>query len=189
MDQRFYDAVLSSPVIAAVKDMEGLEDCLSLENIQVVFLLFGDLCSIPGIVDKAKDAGKIVMVHTDLISGLASNKEIAVDFLHTATKMDGIISTRPNFISRARELGLFTVLRLFVIDSMALAGVNKLENVKPDFLEILPGVMPKTIHKITQATHIPLLAGGLIAEKEDVMAALSAGATAVSTTDRRVWRM
>lgn len=189
MDQRFYDAVLSSPVIAAVKDMEGLEDCLSLENIQVVFLLFGDICSIAGLVDRVKNAGKIAMVHTDLISGLAANKEIAVDFLHRTTRMDGIISTRPNFISRARELGLITILRLFVIDSMALAGISKLESVKPDFLEILPGVMPKTIKKIAQTTHIPLLAGGLIAEKEDVMAALNAGAMAVSTTDRRVWRM
>ena len=124
MDQRFYDAVLSSPVIAAVKDMEGLEDCLSLENIQVVFLLFGDICSIAGLVDRVKNAGKIAMVHTDLISGLASNKEIAVDFLHRTTRMDGIISTRPNFISRARELGLITILRLFVIDSMALAGIS-----------------------------------------------------------------
>ena len=43
VDQRFYDAVLASPVIAAVKNMEQLEECLTLENIQVVFLLFGDL--------------------------------------------------------------------------------------------------------------------------------------------------
>jgi len=43
LDQRFYDAVLASPVIAAVKDPAQLEDCLALENIQVVFLLFGDL--------------------------------------------------------------------------------------------------------------------------------------------------
>ena len=31
--------------------------------------------------------------------------------------------------------------------------------------------------------------GGLIAEKEDVMAALNAGVMAVSTTDQHVWRM
>ena len=69
MDQRFYDAVLASPVIAAVKNMEQLEECLTLENIQVVFLLFGDLCSIADIVARAKDAGKIVMIHMDLITG------------------------------------------------------------------------------------------------------------------------
>ena len=189
MDQRFYDAVLASPVIAAVKDMVQLEECLTLDNIQVVFLLFGDLCSIADIVARAKDAGKIVMIHTDLVTGLSSSKEIVVDFLHTNTRADGIISTKPNFIRRARELKMFTVMRLFVIDSMALAGISKLESVKPDFIEVLPGVMPKTIRKIAQTTRIPLLAGGLIADKEDVMAALGAGAMAVSATSREVWRM
>ena len=189
MDQRFYDAVLASPVIAAVKDLEQLEDCLTLDNIQVVFLLFGDVCSIGEVAAKAKDAGKIVLVHADLISGLSSSQEIAVDFLRRNTRVDGIITTKPNFIRRARELKLFTVLRLFVIDSMALAGIGKLEGVKPDFIEVLPGVMPKTIRKIAQTTRIPLLAGGLIADKEDVMAALGAGAMAVSATSGEVWRM
>ena len=189
MDQRFYDAVLASPVIAAVTDMDQLEECLTLDNIQVVFLLFGDLCSIADIVARAKDGGKIVMIHTDLVGGLSSSKEIVVDFLRANTRADGIISTKPNFIKRARELKMFTVLRLFVIDSMALAGIDKLEAVRPDFIEVLPGVMPKTIRRITQTTRIPLLAGGLIKDKEDVMAALSAGAMAVSATSRDVWRM
>ncbi len=189
MDQRFYDAMLASPVIAAVKDMAQLEDCLTLDNIQVVVLLFGDLCTIADVVAKAKDAGKVVLVHVDLISGLSSSQEIAVDFLQQNTRVDGIITTKPNFIRRARELKLFTVMRLFVIDSMALSGISKLESVKPDFIEVLPGVMPKTIRKIAQTTRIPLLAGGLIADKEDVMAALGAGAMAVSATSREVWRM
>lgn len=189
MDPRFYDAVLSSPVIAAVKDEEGLEDCLGLEHIQIVFFLFGDLCSIPGLVARVKDAGKIALVHTDRISGLAQSKEIAVDFLRANTRLDGIISTRPNFIRRARELDLFTVLRLFAIDSMALAGIDKLEAAKPDFLEVLPGVMPKTIRRIVQTARTPLLAGGLITDKEDVLSALAAGAVAVSSTNPEVWRM
>lgn len=189
MDQRFYDAVLASPVIAAVKDEEGLADCLTLEHIQVVFFLFGDLCTIPELVGRVKDAGKLALVHTDRISGLSQSKEIAVDFLKASTRLDGIISTRTNFIKRARELELFTVLRLFAIDSMALSGIDKLELARPDFLEVLPGVMPKTIRRIVSTAHTPLLAGGQITDKEDVLAALSAGAVAVSTTNPEVWRM
>ena len=185
MEQKFYDAVAASPVIAAVKNMEGLEQCLATDSIQVVFLLFGDICSIGDIVARVKQAGKLAMVH----AGLSGSKEIAVDFLHSATQADGIISTRPNFIRRARELHLYTVLRVFVIDSMALSGVEKLESVHPDFLEVLPGVMPKTIRKICAAVHTPVLAGGLIADKEDVLAALSAGAMAISTTNQQVWMM
>ena len=36
---------------------------------------------------------------------------------------------------------------------------------------------------------VPVLAGGLIADKEDVMAALEAGITAISTTNQAVWDM
>lgn len=176
-------------MIAAVKDMEGLELCISEENIQMVFLLFGDILTIPDIVARVKDAGKIAMVHADLITGLASSKEVAVDFIKSATRADGILSTRPNMIRRARELKLFTVLRVFVIDSMALSGIEKLGQNQPDFIEIMPGAMPKTIQKICKLTRIPLLAGGLIADKEDVMAALNAGAMAISATSPAVWEM
>lgn len=189
MDQHFYDAVAAAPVIAAVKDAEGLERSLQAEDIRVVFLLFGDICSIGELVTKVKRAGKIAIVHADLIAGLSTSKEIAVDYIKSATQADGIISTRPNVIRRARELHLYTVLRVFIIDSMAMDGLGKLEQVRPDFLEILPGIMPKAIWKICQKVHTPILAGGLIADKEDVLNALNAGAMAVSTTNPDVWSM
>ena len=61
--------------------------------------------------------------------------------------------------------------------------------VRPDFIEVLPGLMPKVIRKICRTSRIPIIAGGLITDKEDVVAALSAGAIAVSTTNQDVWRM
>ena len=36
MDQKFYDLLESNPVIAAVKDMEGLKACCTREEIKVV---------------------------------------------------------------------------------------------------------------------------------------------------------
>lgn len=39
MDQRFYDMLEANPVIAAVKDEEGLEKCCGLEEIKVVFMM------------------------------------------------------------------------------------------------------------------------------------------------------
>lgn len=189
MEQTFYDAVEGNPVIAAVKDMEGLERSCGLEEIQVVFILFGDICTIADIVKKVKDAGKIAMVHMDLIIGLSS-KEVVVDFIKNNTMADGIITTKPTLVKRARELKLFTVLRYFLIDSMALENIRQQpHNLKPDFIEVLPGVMPKLIREICHITRIPIIAGGLIGDKESVMAALSAGAIAVSTTNQDVWLM
>lgn len=186
--RRFYDVLTQDPVIAAVKDPEGLELCLQEKNVQVVFILFGDICTIPALVERVRQAGKLAFVHVDLIAGL-SGKEIAVDFIHRATHADGILSTRMPSIRRGRELGLHTVLRVFLIDSIALSSLEKMEGVQPEFIEIMPGVMPKVIRKVRTLTAVPILAGGLIADKEDVMAALDAGAVAVSSTDPAIWRM
>lgn len=189
MKQIFYDAVEESPVIAAVKDFEGLEKCCGIEEIKVVFILFGDVCNIDEIVKKVREKNKIAMVHIDLINGFTS-KEIVVDFIKNHTEASGIISTKPMMIKRAKELGLYTILRFFVIDSMAFENVNKqCKQVYPDFIEVLPGVMPKIIKKLCKLTNAPLIAGGLVSDKEDVMAALSAGAISVSTTNQEVWFM
>ena len=59
MDQRFYDMFESNPVIAAVKDLDGLEKCCHLEDIKVVFILFGDICTIPDIVSRILSADSI----------------------------------------------------------------------------------------------------------------------------------
>lgn len=189
MKQEFYDTIADNPVIAAIKDYEGLEECCKYGDIKVVFVLYGDICSIGDIVKQLKDAGKIVMVHVDLIGGLGS-KEVVVDFVKDNTMADGVISTKPALIKRGKELGMYTVLRHFMIDSMALQNISHPQyNVRPDFLEILPGVMPKMIKKICQMTKIPVIAGGLITDKEDVVGALSAGAISVSTTNPDVWKM
>lgn len=186
MDQKLYDTVTDCPVIAAVKDDEGLERCLN-SDIQIVFVLYGDILSIPKMVDRIKEKGKIAMVHADLISGL-SGKEIAVDFLHQNTKADGIISTKLSLVKRAKELGMATVFRFFVIDSMAFANVKKqYDAAQPDFVEILPGIMPKIITKVTKMVSAPVIAGGLISEKSDIYAAIEAGAISISSTNQNTW--
>ncbi|WP_367568317.1 glycerol-3-phosphate responsive antiterminator [Lacrimispora sp.] len=189
MDQKLYDLIEASPVIAAVKDMEGLNACCGAEDVKVVFVLFGDICNIGSIVKRIKQAGKVVMVHIDLITGLSS-KEIAVDFIKNNTEVYGIISTKPSMIKRAKELSLYTMLRIFILDSMAFENIEKQVNmVRPDMIEILPGLMPKIIRRVSRLVKVPVIAGGLISEKEDVMAALLAGAISVSSTNQDVWRL
>lgn len=192
MNQEFYDAVETNPVIAAVKNDDGLQTAAETEEIQVIFVLYGDICTIPKIVEKIKESGKKALVHIDLIAGL-STKEVSVEFIHSQTKADGIITTKPALVRRAKELGIFAVLRFFVIDSLALKNIENLQTQcgtsRPDFIEVLPGVMPKVLQKIAKVSRIPMIAGGLITEKEDVIAALCAGAIAVSTTNQDVWKL
>lgn len=188
MNKRLIEAIEESPIIAAVKDMDGLNKCFESES-RIIFILFGDICNIADIINTIKEHDRLAIVHMDLVNGL-SQKEISVDYLKNNTNADGIISTKSALIKRAKELKLYTIFRFFVIDSMAFEHIKKqVEAVGPDFVEILPGVMPKVIRRICSQIPVPVIAGGLIADKEDVMSALSAGAMSISSTNPSIWFM
>lgn len=176
------------PIIAAVKNREELESCLT-SKCKVVFVLFGDICNIEEIVASIKAAKKLAIIHIDFIEGL-SNKDIIISYLTERTKLDGIITTKSNLLKIAKEKGLITVQRVFMIDSIALKNIkNHIKHGNADFLEILPGVIPKVIKDVVSDSKIPIIAGGLISDSEDVGAALDSGAVAVSTTNEEVWKM
>ena len=184
--EKIRDLFEISPIITAVKDEQGLEKALKTES-PVVFLLFGNICNITGLVDQVKNSGKIAIVPVDLIQGLSS-KEVAVDFIHQNTRADGIISTKAPLVRHAMDLGMIGGQRTFLIDSMALETTKKqLLTFQPDFMELMPGVMPKILKTVRGYTEIPLVAGGLISDKKDILAAFDAGVDAVSTTREELW--
>ena len=184
--EKIRDLFEISPIITAVKDEQGLEKALKTES-PVVFLLFGNICNITGLVDQVKNSGKIAIVHVDLIQGLSS-KEVAVDFIHQNTRADGIISTKAPLVRHAMDLGMIGGQRTFLIDSMALETTKKqLLIFQTDFMELMPGVMPKILKTVRGYTEIPLVAGGLISDKKDILAAFDAGVDAVSTTREELW--
>lgn len=184
--EKIRDLFEISPIITAVKDEPGLEKALKIES-PVVFLLFGNICNITGLVDQVKNSGKIAIVHVDLIQGLSS-KEVAVDFIHQNTRADGIISTKAPLVRHAMDLGMIGGQRTFLIDSMALETTKKqLLTFQPDFMELMPGVMPKILKTVRGYTEIPLVAGGLISDKKDILAAFDARVDAVSTTREELW--
>ncbi|MBQ3085664.1 MAG: glycerol-3-phosphate responsive antiterminator [Clostridia bacterium] len=172
------------PIVAAAKSEAELEECLQSSS-KVIFLLFGDVCNIASLVEQVKAAGKIAIVHLDLVDGLAP-KDVSVDFLAVHTKADGIISTKSSVIRYAHQKGLITIQRYFLLDSIVLGNIEK-NTSAADFLEVLPGVMPKIIRHLAEIVDKPIIAGGMIRDKEDVVGALSAGAVAISSTNRNVW--
>lgn len=186
MKKEFREALEDSPIIAAIKDDDGLKKCINSDS-RVIFILYGDICGISDIVTTVKSSGKIALVHLDLITGLSA-KEIAVDFIKKYTQADGIITTKPNLIKRARELELYTILRLFLIDSMAYENIDRqVKNSKPDLIEVLPALMPKIVSKVCKISSTPVIAGGLVSDKEDIMALPQAGVISISSTNEDIW--
>ena len=185
----FIRIVEDNPIIAAVKDDEGLEECLR-SDIGVVFILYGNIGSIIDIVKKIKRSGKLGLVHMDLVSGMQA-KDVSVDYIRNYTEADGIITTKVNLLPRAKELGLNTILRTFVLDSTAMETLDRNsrpEAVQPDIMEVLPGtLLPDVIRQIVSSCRVPVMVSGLITRKSEVMNALKSGAVSISTTNRKLW--
>lgn len=185
---RLLELLADGPVIAAVKDDAGLAAALG-SDVSVLFLLYGDILTVGDVVRRAHSAGKVVFVHLDLLEGLSS-REVAVDFIARNTAADGVISTKAALTKRARELGLVGIQRFFLLDSMAFRNIERhFAQDSSDLIEVLPGLMPKMIRRVARVTGKPIIAGGLISDKEDVTGALGAGAVAVSSTNPAVWEM
>ena len=183
-EKAFLEALQDSPVIAAIKDDDGLERIMQTEC-RVVFILYGSILNIRSIVQRIKESGRMALVHIDLTEGLSS-KEVSVDYIAERTEADGILSTRVNVLRHAQELGLVTVQRFFLLDSLSLRNLTR-QPLRPAAIDIMPGVMPSVISRLTGIISQPIIASGLLSTKQDVISALSAGAVAVSTTQKDLW--
>lgn len=183
--RNFIDELDIYAIIPCIKDDEGLEKAIRSEQ-KVVFVLYGDLLNIGTIVRKLKNAGKVVFVNVDLLLGL-STKEVIIPYLQKRTNLDGILSSKASLLKEARECGLMTIHRFFLIDSLSYENMYKqLKVSKPDALQVLPG-WDAVIGWITQKVDIPVVAGGLVCKSEMVDPIMKAGAAAIASTNIKLW--
>lgn len=186
MKNLFESKMQKNPIIAGVKDMSRL-DCALESDCEIIFLLCGTIFDIKDTVKKAKEKGKMIFIHVDLLDGF-SKDTTALRYISTEICPDGIISTKNSLLKAARSMGLLTVQRVFIIDSLSIGtAVKASEAINPDAVEIMPGIMPRIIRQLTSNMKVPVIVGGLVSEKEDVKTALESGALGVSTSSAEIW--
>ena len=176
-----------NPIVAAVKDMDQLNKALEAD-VDVIFVLFGNILDIIEISHKISEKNKIGILHIDLVDGL-TNREIVLEYLKEKTKFDGIISTKAQTVKSAKKLGLVAIQRVFILDSLSFQSTKNHLVDECDAVEMLPGLLFKVIKELSKTIHKPLIVGGLISDKEDVMEALRSGATCISTTKEDIWKI
>lgn len=176
-----------NPVIAAVKNEEQLDLAVNSEA-QIIFVLFGDVMNIKTISETITSKNKIGIIHIDLVEGF-TNKEVVIRYIKEETKFSGIISTKPQVVKLAKKYNLIGVQRVFIFDTLSLNNVINHMISECDAVEVLPGIIPKVLKIISKHSNKPVVAGGLIETKDEVMQALSSGATCVSTTKKEIWDM
>jgi len=182
----FLEALVRHPVIAAVRDLDAAPRAAA-SPVAAVFLLGGSILTLPPAAQMLREAGKRVFVHLDLCAGLGRDKA-AVEWCRRVARADGLISTHPQLLREGASLGMATIQRLFLMDAGSLnSGIRLLKAHPPDFVEVLPGLVPKAITRLCSQLGRPVIAGGMVTEADEVRQALHAGAVAVSTSAQRLW--
>lgn len=179
------EALEDSPVIAAVKSREDAR-AAATSQVAVVFVLGGSILSMQDILAELRQGGKMVFLHMDLIEGIG--RDVAgLAYAASHWQPAGVITTRAPLVKAAREHGLLAIQRVFLLDSGSIrSGIQLINQCRPDFVEVMPGVIPKAVDQFKTAGR-PVIAGGMVTERMEVVEALKAGALAVSTSSRELW--
>ncbi|MCM3159726.1 glycerol uptake operon antiterminator GlpP [Bacillus subtilis] len=177
----------NQPILPAIRNMKQFDEFLN-SSFSYGVILDIHLGQLKGVIKEAQKHGKNMMVHVDLIQGI-KHDEYGAEFICQDIKPAGIISTRSNVIAKAKQKKIYAIQRLFLLDTSAMEkSMEFIGKHKPDFIEVLPGIVPSLIQEIKEKTGIPIFAGGFIRTEEDVEQALKAGAVAVTTSNTKLWK-
>lgn len=183
---KIIEAIRDNPIIAAVRKPEDLSTVLA-SNVSTVFLLGGDIFNIKDLVQRTIDSGKCVLIHIDLLEGIGKDHK-AIDYIREIIMPDGIITTKSPHVKYAKEKNMFVIQRFFLVDSQSYeTAIKAAQTYEPDMIEIMPGIMPDIVKRITSQLTLPVIAGGLIDSKDHIIKLLQAGAMGISTGKNELW--
>ncbi|MBI5974939.1 glycerol-3-phosphate responsive antiterminator [Staphylococcus canis] len=173
-------------ILPAIRSMKDLEK-LAKTDYETCVLLDTHIGHFKGMMQFMKQNHLQPFVHIDLIKGM-SHDEFAAEYIIQTYQPKGVVSTKTKVIKKAKALGVFTIFRVFIIDSHALErSIDLIDRIQPDYVEVLPGIADKVIHHIHEKTGVSVIAGGLIETVEEVQHAIDNGATYITTSERSLW--
>lgn len=189
-NKSFEEIIAGQKVVACLRRTEDLTEILSHRQIKTIFILNSTIFELKQIATKANDSGKNIFVHIDLVEGLGKDAT-GVRFLAKAIGVKGIITTKGSLIKAAKNEGLISIQRFFMVDSEAVkTGIKMAKASKPEAIEIMPAFLPAFyLNEIKNSLGIPVIAGGLIRTEEDAQHVLATGFQAISTSRRNLWNL
>jgi len=189
LEEVFWKRLQEKKLIAAVKDMKRFEQVFTYEeNIAAALLMAGNILTVKNYVDSLQDKGIPVILHVEKIQGLKLD-HYGLDFIRQYVRPFAIVTTKADVIKRAKEQGIFVIQRIFLIDTDVYEHLlQSLRHMRADMIEIMPSRSPDFVKRLTEHTDIPVITGGLLNEVQYAEAAVSSGASAVSTSNLEIWK-
>ncbi|MGJ9458986.1 glycerol-3-phosphate responsive antiterminator [Oceanobacillus sp. CF4.6] len=178
------------PIIAAIRNFDDFQKAID-SKVENIFFMGGDVQEVIEGVKLAKEHNKGSFIHIDLIRGISSTDKETISFIKHCIEANGIVTPKKHLIREAKNYELYAIFHLFILDSLALKnGSSVVESIQPDAIDLMPGVIPKIIHKFaSDFNDIPIIASGLIQTVEEAKISLDAGATALAVSNTELWNL
>ncbi len=173
-------------IVPSVKSVKKFESFLK-SDYEYCVLMNLHLSILTRMVEKVHDAGKRCLLHIDLINGITSD-EFGAEYAIQQIKVDGLVSTKSNVIKIAIKKKVIAIYRVFLIDNHSLnRSLARVKELNPDYVEILPALAYKIIPRIKEIINVPIIGGGLIADRQDIQECIDSGMVGVTTSDSDLW--
>ena len=178
---------IKNKIAAAIRTEKDFSAALR-SQVDMIFLLHSNIMTLNASIREIRGAEKKSFVHVDFAEGIGRDRA-GLEFLKKMG-VDGICTTRTSLVKMAKDIGLYTVQRFFMIDSHSVGtSIDSIKFSKPDIVEIMPAIVTKKIREFSSLVDVPVIAGGLIENEEEIRDALEAGASVVSTGETALWSL
>lgn len=182
----FFETLINNPVIAAINNLDNLDAALS-SNSNVIFLNTGNIFNLKDVSNRVKAKNKSLFIYIDSIDGF-SKDTWGLEYIAKNILLDGIITKKQNLVKLSKDMGIFTIKKIIIHDSLTLEyAKTTLKTLRPHAIDLSPGILLKIIKRVSEETMIPIIASGLIEEKQDIDKALKAGAIGISSSNAKIW--
>lgn len=182
----FFEKLSINPIVASINDLNKLDIALQ-SPVENIFLLTGNIFNLKEVSHRVLSKDKGLYICIDSIDGF-SKDTWGLEYIVKNIGLSGIITRKNSLVKLSKDMGVFTIQRLYITDTTQLEdGLFSIKTNRPYAIEILPGIMPKIIKKIIKETKIPLIAGGLVNDEEDILMSMDCGAVAISTNNEKAW--
>lgn len=180
--QSMIDILKNQICVPVVPSMKRLEKFIETDLI-VCILQDIHISLLEHMIKTLHDNNKLALVHIDMVHGISSD-EHGAEFLCQRLRADGVISSKTRIIETTKKNKKIAIQRMFLIDSKSIErGIETLQKSQPDIVEVMPAIAYKIIPYIKSKINMPLIGGGLLKTKEDILQGLEAGCMAFTVSD------
>lgn len=183
-------ALEASTVIPSVRRLAQLDKALPAPS-PYILLSNTHIGNLGELSRLCQQNDKQVLVHVDLIGGFKPDRD-GMRLLRNMFGVFGVFTQSAQVVAVAQKLDIKAIYRLFAVDSRFLErGLQSLNEVRPDGIEILPGAIAKNIadQVIGLGNDIPKIAGGFITTAEDAQQIFDVGYRAITSSTTQLWQM